>query len=80
MILGDITNNGYFQLNLFDDIDNRAERFKLMKTIDHLNQSYGLKTVHLAVEGSEAQAWHVKSEFKSGNYLSDIDEILTINI
>ena len=51
-----------------------------MKTIDHLNQCYGLKIVHLAIEGKEHQAWHNKSEFKSGNYLTDIKEILTINI
>ena len=80
VILSNISRLEYVQQNLFDEIQNRPQRFQLMKTIDHLNQCYGLKTVHLAIEGNEHQAWHNKSEFKSGNYLTDIKEILTINI
>ena len=78
VILGAITKDECVQQNLFDKIQNRPQRFQLMKTIDRLNQSYGLKTVHLAIEGEGHQAWHNKSEYKSGNFLTDINEILTI--
>ena len=53
---------------------------QLMKSIDALNHRFGLRKIHLAVEGEEKQAWHAKSEFRSGNYLSDLKEILTIRI
>lgn len=51
-----------------------------MKQIDALNHRLGLRKIHLAVEGEEKQAWHSKSEFRSGNYISDLKEILTIQI
>ena len=51
-----------------------------MKSIDELNHRFGLRKIHLAVEGGERQAWDGKSEFRSGNYLSDLKEILTIRI
>ena len=80
VILGDITDASYIQQNLFDEVKNRTERMQLMKRIDALNHRFGLRKIHLAVEGEEKQAWHAKSEFRSGNYLSDLKEILTIQI
>lgn len=80
VILGDITDASYIQQNLFDEVKNRPERMQLMKSIDALNHRFGLRKIHLAVEGEEKQAWHAKSEFRSGNYLSDLKEILTIRI
>ena len=80
VILGDITDASYVQQNLFDEVKNRPERMQLMKSIDVLNHRFGLRKIHLAVEGEEKQAWHAKSEFRSGNYLSDLKEILTIQI
>ena len=80
VILGHITDASAIQQNLFDKIKNRPQRFQLMHTIDQLNQRYGMKSVSLAVEGAGRQAWHAKSEHRSGNYLSDINEILTIKI
>lgn len=65
---------------LFDPVQNRAERLDLSQRIDCLNQKYGLKTVSLGVEGEKQQPWEVKSEHKSYNYLTDINEILTIRI
>ena len=53
---------------------------QLMKSIDALNHRFGLRKIHLAVEGEERQAWHARNEFRSGNYLSDLREILTIQI
>ncbi|MCF0176752.1 MAG: Y-family DNA polymerase [Bacteroidales bacterium] len=80
VILGDISDASYLQQDLFDEIPNRPERNQLMEGIDRLNQLYGLKTVRLAAEGEQSSIWRPKSEHKSGNYLSDLDEILTIKI
>ena len=80
VILGDITDASYIQQNLFDEVKNRPERMQLMKRIDELNHRFGLRKIHLAVEGEEKQVWHAKNEFRSGNYLSDLREILTIQI
>lgn len=66
------------QYNLFDPITNRPERASLMKTIDRINQRYGLKTVQLAVEGEKEQAWKVKSEHRSPNYLTELGDILEV--
>lgn len=38
----------------------------------------GTRTVKLAVEGNATEAWKVKSEHRTPNYLTDIDELLTI--
>ncbi|MCF0172924.1 MAG: DUF4113 domain-containing protein, partial [Bacteroidales bacterium] len=80
VILGDITDASYLQRNLFDALRNRPERNLLMEGIDRLNHHYGLKTIRLAAEGGAKPLWRPKSEHKSGNYLSDLSDILTIRI
>ena len=80
VILSDIHAATPQQLSLFDPIGNRPERAELMKTIDQINGKYGPRSIRLAVEGFSKSPWHVKCENKSGNYLSDINEILTVNI
>lgn len=80
VIVSDISGMENIQYDLFDPIRNRNERAVLMKTIDKLNHRYGLNRVRLAVEGEKEQPWKLKSEFRSGNYLSDLNEILTIKI
>ncbi len=80
VVLGNITDDYAIQQQLFDGITNRKERAALMNTIDSLNHRYGLKTVRLMAEGERKQHWNVKSEYKSKNYLTDINEILTIKI
>ena len=80
VVLSDIRKNTAVEQNLFDDIKNRPQRFKLMDTIDKLNHRYGIKSIRLAVEGEGKQDWHSKSEHRSGNYISDINEIMTIQI
>lgn len=79
VILSDIR-QGCVQNVLFDPIEKREERLILSDSLDRLNQKYGLKTVRLAVEGEKKEVWKVKSEHKSGNYLTDINEILTVRI
>ena len=80
VIVSDIKPMNHIQTDLFDPIKNRPERNKLMKAIDAINHRYGLKTLQLAVEGEKQQPWKVKSEHRSPNYLTDLNEILTIRI
>ena len=80
VIVSDICDNSAIQQNLFDDISNRKERNELMKAIDMLNHRYGPKTIRLSAEGEDKQSWKVKCENKSPNYLTDINEVLTIRI
>ena len=80
VVVSEITDKSLVQQDLFDPITKRVERSNLMKTIDQLNHRYGLKSVQLAVEGGKKQAWKVKCEHRSQNYLTDLREILTIHI
>ena len=80
VILSGISPNSPVQQILFDRIGNRPERLELSRNIDKLNQRHGLKTVGLAVEGTGSDPWKVKCEHRSGNYLTDIDDILTVRI
>ena len=80
VILSDIQPCFPLELQLFDPIPNRQERFQLMKAIDCMNQKYGMNTIRLGMEGYEKRPWHVKCEHRSPNYLTDINELLTIKI
>ncbi len=80
VIVGDIVATSVVQQDLFDDIQNRKVRLSLMDAIDNINHKYGPKTIQLSVEGEKKQAWKVKSEFRSPNFLTDFNDILTINI
>ena len=52
----------------------------LSKTLDRMNQKYGIRTVRLAVAGSEHEIWKNKKEHLTPNYLTDIDQIMTVQI
>lgn len=80
VVLGRIGPSDSVQQDLFDSIPNRPQRMVLMKAIDALNCRYGPKTVSLVVEDSQKRDWHVKSEFRSPDYLTNINEILTVKI
>lgn len=80
VIVGGIMPMTHIQTDLFDPIQNRPGRYRLMKAVDAINHRYGLKTLQLAVEGEKRQAWKVKSEHRSPNYLTDLNEILTVRI
>lgn len=86
VMVGDIVPSNPLQLDLFDTNKKRKERNELMRVLDSVNQRYGVKTLHLAVEGTPISygafggGWHVKCEHRSPNYLTDINEILTIKI
>lgn len=69
-----------FSEDLYDPVRGREERKVLSEAIDCMNHKFGLKTVRLAVEDGESDHWKSKSEHRSPNYLTDIDEILTVQI
>ncbi len=80
VIVSEISDLKVLQGDLFDPISNRQQRSELMQTIDSLNLRFGLKTVQLGIEGTGHQGWKVKSEHRSPNYLTNINELLTIHI
>ena len=80
VILGDISSEKAVAQNLFDHISNRSERHQLMHFIDNINQRYGAKTILLGIEGIGKQKWTSKCEQRTPNYLTDINEIMTIRI
>lgn len=80
VILGDISALSVQRQDLFDDVPNRAARQQLMRVVDGINQRYGVNKICLAIEGVEKQAWHNKCAHRSGNYLSDIRDLLTIKL
>ena len=80
VIVGDIVSISPCQADLFDPIRNRPQRTRLMKAMDEINHHYGLKTLRLAIEGEGKQRWKVKSDHRSPNYLTNINEILTVHI
>lgn len=80
VVISEIQAESPVQLNLFDPIQNRTERAELMKAVDWLNHKYGLKTVKLGIEGADDQAWKVKCEQRTPNYLTDIDELMVVRI
>ncbi|MGN1212016.1 MAG: DUF4113 domain-containing protein, partial [Candidatus Cryptobacteroides sp.] len=45
-----------------------------------LNCKYGVKTVRLAVEGGKDEKWKVRCEHRTPNCLTDLNELLTVNI
>ncbi len=78
VIVSDIRTNQSIGGDLFDPIRNRPERARLMREIDEINRRYGLKTIQLAAEGGDKQTWKVKCDHRSGNYLTDVRELMTI--
>ena len=78
VIVSDIRANENIEGDLFDPVKNRPERARLMKEIDKINQRYGIKTIKMAGEGGDKDAWRVKCNYHSGNFLTDADELLTV--
>ena len=69
--------NGYPRFGWVDIVRFR-QRARLMTEIDKINHRYGLKTIQIAAEGDKKQSWKVKCDHRSGNYLTDASELLTI--
>ena len=79
VILSDIT-PGLTHHILFDPISKRDERAELSTAIDRMNRKYGLKAVSLAVAGYGNADWKNRTDRLTPNYLTDIDQIMTVDI
>lgn len=79
VILSDITPGCCHHL-LFDPVQKREERVELSETLDRMNHKYGVRTVGLAVAGSDREVWKNRKEHLTPNYLTDIDQIMTVKI
>lgn len=55
-------------------------RLELSQVLDGMNHKYGVRTVGLAGAGGERESWKTKKEHSTPNYLTDIDQIMTVNI
>ena len=84
VVVSDIHDMNGLQLDLFDPVQKRPEREQLMNAIDNINHRYGLKSVSLASTQSISHkpsstnpnpSWHLKAEYRSPNYLTNLDEI-----
>lgn len=73
IILDDFTPNGVSQLNLFDDVQPRANSAQLMTVLDGINQS-GLGNVWFAGQGVSTE-WKMKREMLSPAWTTRWDDI-----
>ena len=65
---------------LFDPVEKREARIELSRTMDKLNQRYGLTALSLAITGRPDSSWKVRKDFPTPNYLTDIDQIMTVQL
>lgn len=77
VILTNISSDKVLQQHLFDEND-RTKQIQISKVIDNINRNYGNDTLKLAVQfGSEGQ-WNAIRNYKSPNYTTNINEIITV--
>ncbi len=76
VIAWNISQDNVVQGDLFDPID-RQKRAKLSKAIDAINRSNGHNAVRIATQGNDKR-WHVKSEYRSQRYTTNLREIIQV--
>lgn len=67
------TRQGYL-LDL-EALDHDLRREQLMHTIDSINSRYGRSQIRFALEGTADEAWQMKQERRSQNYLGDWESL-----
>ena len=82
VIVGDIVPNDGVQQNLFEEKDIGKIK-NLNNVLDSVNAKYGKDVLRIAVQGSfesrsSKEKWVMKREHLSGNYTTDIKEIINI--
>lgn len=78
VIVWDICSDKAIQTDLFDPVD-RGKQVRLSAAIDAINRKNGFNTVKVAVQGSDKR-WHLKSEHKSGQYSTNLKEVIKVRI
>ena len=78
VIVWGITSDTAVQTILFDPID-RDKQARLAAAIDAINRRNGFNTVKVAVQGTDKR-WHLKCEHKSGQYSTNLSEIIKVKV
>jgi len=79
VVVSDILRQNEIQPTLFDDIIRKRTHIKLSNVIDKINQTNGIGTMKLAVQGNAKNKWGLKREYISPNYTTNFKEILKVN-
>ena len=66
------------QGNLFDNVD-REKQAALAKAIDEINRKNGHNTIRMAVQGY-SKNWHLKNEYLSKQYTTNLKDIIVTKI
>ena len=66
------------QGNLFDNVD-RKKQAALAKAIDEINRKNGHNTIRMAVQGY-SKNWHLKNEYLSKQYTTNLKDIIVTKI
>lgn len=69
------------QQHIFDTVGNRDKRQRLNKAVDVINAINGRDTIKYAAQESASGAeWSSRKDFKSRNYLTNINELIEVRI
>ncbi len=76
VIAWNISPDNAVQADLFDPID-RGQQARLAKAIDDINRTNGHNTVRMAMQGSDT-SWHMKSQYRSLRYTTNLREVISV--
>lgn len=79
VILWGIIPDNAIQTSLFDNVD-RDKQARLAAAIDAINRKNGHNTVKVAVQGTIGKSWHLKSEHRSKQYTTNIDDVIEVKL
>ena len=76
ILVWNITKDETIQTSLFDTV-NREKQAALAKAVDAINRKHGHNTLRMAVQGFD-KSWHLKNEYISRQYTSNLDDIIIL--
>ncbi len=76
VIVWELSSATAVQGDLFDNVD-RGKQQQLSKTVDSINQQNGYAAIRLAAQGVDTR-WHMKSDYRSKHYTTNIKEIIQV--
>jgi DNA polymerase V len=79
IMLPDLWSANVAQLSLFDSGESNCRSDQLMTALDDINRKHGKRSIRYASE-ILSKRWHMRQQFKSPSYTTNINELLTIQI
>jgi DNA polymerase V len=76
VIACNISEDNAIQASLFDTVD-REKQAALSKMVDEINKRNGADAVRIAVQGY-GNGWHIKNEYISKQYTTNIKDIIIV--